>query len=158
MDVFTLLRRDHERLRALCANILSQVGQADPAERQAGFRELRAELELHAQVEDLHVYRVFQQAEPTREAAARALEAHRQIKALLDRLGALAPGDWHWVTTFRELHQAVEQHIAEEEQEMFAQAPRVLTSGEAEELGAAVEVAKQEVRGEVPPPAGGLPR
>jgi hypothetical protein len=80
MNVFTLLRHDHEQVASIFKQIHEGLGQTDTPERHRLFRELKRELELHAEVEDLHVYRVFQQAEPTRDDAVRALDAHREIK------------------------------------------------------------------------------
>lgn len=66
MDFITLLRRDHERVSSLFDQIHRGFEQADIPERHRLFRQLKRELEIHAAVEDLHVYRVFQQAESTR--------------------------------------------------------------------------------------------
>ena len=65
MNFVTLLRRDHERVSSLFSQIQSGFEQPDTPERHRLFRQLKRELDLHAAVEELHVYRVFQQAEPT---------------------------------------------------------------------------------------------
>jgi hypothetical protein len=44
-----------------------------------------------------------------------------------------------------------------EEEELFGHASEVMTQQEAEEVGTKVDVAKNELRGEAPPPAGGIP-
>ena len=71
MDFVTLLRRDHEKLSSIFQNIQRGFDQADTPERHQLFRQLKRELELHAAVEDLQVYRVFQQSESTRDASAK---------------------------------------------------------------------------------------
>jgi hypothetical protein len=76
MDFVTLLRRDHEKLSPIFHQIQRGFDQPDTPERQELFRQLKRELELHAAVEDLQVYRVFQQAESTHDDAHEALEAH----------------------------------------------------------------------------------
>jgi hypothetical protein len=119
MDVFTLLRRDHETVSSLFAQIMRGFGESDTPERHRLFRQLKRELELHAAVEDLHVYRVFQQADSTRDDAHDALDAHAKIKTLLDILASAAVYDHTWVPKFQELHQLVQQHVALEENEMF---------------------------------------
>jgi Hemerythrin HHE cation binding domain len=127
--------------------------------RNAGdyFRDLKRELELHAEVEGLHVYRVFQQAEPTRDDAVRALEAHRKIKTLLDELAAAPAYDHKWVPKFQDLQKFVEQHVSTEENEMFRKAEGVMTPQEAEELGVRVEAAKQAISHNAPTTEGGTP-
>lgn len=86
MDVFTLLRRDHETVSALFSQLQRCVAEADTPERHRLFRQRKKELELHAAVVDLHVYRVFQQAEATRDEAHNALHSHAKIKTLLETL------------------------------------------------------------------------
>jgi hemerythrin superfamily protein len=157
MDVFTLLRRDHETVSSLFAQIMRGFGESDTPERHRLFRQLKRELELHAAVEDLHVYRVFQQADSTRDDAHDALDAHAKIKTLLDILASAAVYDHTWVPKFQELHQLVQQHVALEENEMFPRAVGILTPQEAEELGATVESAKQAIRRQAPTTEGGTP-
>ena len=127
MDFVTLLRRDHETVASLFQQIKRGFGDRDSPERHRLFRQLTSELDLHAAVEDLHVYRVFQQAEPTRDEAHDALEAHRQIKILVDELDAASAFDHRWVSKFQELQKAVETHVAGEE-EMFRQTEAVMTA------------------------------
>ena len=54
-----------DRIEQAIQQIQRGLGDPDSPERHRLFRQLRSELELHAAVEDLHVYRVFQQSEPT---------------------------------------------------------------------------------------------
>jgi hypothetical protein len=157
MDFFTLLRRDHEKATSLFQEIGSSFAQPDTPERHRLFRHLKTELDLHAAVEDLHVYRVFQQAEVTRDDAHEALEAHRQIKILLDELDAAPTYDHTWVRKFQELQKVVEAHVAMEENEMFRHASEIMTPQEAEELGTAVESAKDAIRRDAPTTEGGTP-
>jgi hypothetical protein len=159
MDVFTLLRRDHENVSSIFKEIEKAFGQPDTAGRDRLFRQLKRELELHAEVEDLHVYRVFQQAESTRDDAAEALEAHRRIKTILDELEAEAASahDHKWVMKFQDLRKLVDKHVAKEENEMFRKAKAVMTPQESDELGVKVETAKQAISRDAPTIEGGTP-
>ena len=158
MDVFTVLRQDHQRIALLFREMHERFGQPDTRNRHVMFQQLKKELELHANVEDLHVYRVFQQAEATRDDAVRALDAHRKIKTVLDALASSTSlYDHKWVSRFQELQELVEKHVASEENEMFAKAKTVLTPQEAEELGVTVETAKKAIRRDAPTAEGGTP-
>ena len=157
MDFVTLLRRDHERVSSLFSEIQAGFEQSDTPERHRLFRELKRELDLHAAVEDLHIYRVFQQAEPTRDAAHEAIEAHSKIKTLLDELDTAPVYDHNWVPKFQELHTLVKTHVASEENEIFRKTETVMTMQEAEELGVAVEAARQAISRNAPPTEGGTP-
>lgn len=157
MDFVTLLRRDHEKVSSLFNQIQRGFEQPDTPKRHRLFRQLKSELDLHAAVEDLHVYRVFQQAESTRNEAHDALEAHRKIKTLLDELEAAPAYDHKWIPKFEELHKLVETHVATEENEMFRKTEAVMTAQEAEELGVTVESAKQAISRNAPTTEGGTP-
>ena len=157
MDVFTLLRRDHERVFSLFTRLQSDFAGLDTPERHRLFQLLKKDLEVHAAVEDLHVYRVFQQAEATRDEAHDALEAHAQIKTLLDELGTASTYDHTWVSKVQELRSLVEQHVTVEEKEMFPKAVGILTTQEAEELGVTVETAKHAISRNAPTTDGGTP-
>ena len=151
------MQRDHETVSSLFSQIQRGFAQPDSSERHRLFRQLKRELEVHAAVEDLHVYRVFQQAEATRDDAHDALEAHAKIKTLLDELEAAPAYDHTWVPKFQALHKLVEQHVALEENGMFPEAVRIMTPQEAEELGVTVETAKQAIRRDAPTTEGGTP-
>ena len=157
MNVFTLLQRDHKRVSSLFQQMQGGFGESDTPERHRLFRQMKQELEIHAEVEDLHVYRVFQQAEATRDEAVQALEAHRKIKTLLDELEAARVYDQTWVSKFEDLQKLVEHHVAAEENEMFRKAKSIMTPQEAEELGVKVETAKHAISRNAPTTEGGTP-
>ncbi len=157
MDFVTLLRRDHEKLSSIFHQIQRGFDKPDTPERHELFRELKKELEIHAAVEDLQVYRVFQQSDATQDDAHEALEAHATIKTLLDQLETAPAYDHKWVPKFQELKKLVEAHVDAEENEMFRKAEAIMTPQEAEELGVAVANAKQAISGNAPLAEGGTP-
>lgn len=157
MDFVTLLRRDHEKVSSIFSQIERGFNEPDTAERHQLFKQLKKELELHAAVEDLEVYRVFQQSEPTHDDAHEALEAHAEIKALLDQLETAPSYDHKWVPQFQQLQKLVETHVTSEENEMFRKAEKIMTPQEAEELGVAVARAKQAISHNAPTAEGGTP-
>lgn len=157
MNFVTVLRRDHEKVSSIFHQIQGGFGQPDSPERHRLFKELKSELELHAAVEDLHVYRVFQQSEATRDDAHDALEAHRKIQTLLDELAAAPAYDHKWVPKLQALQTLVEAHVATEEHEMFGKAETIMTPQEAEELGVVVETAQQAISRNAPVTEGGTP-
>src|ERR1044072_4890780 len=96
MDFVTLLKRDQENISSIFHQIQRGFDQPDTPDRHQLFRLLKSELELHAAVEDLHVYRVFQQSEFTHDDAHEAQEAHAKIKAMLEQLEAAQVYDHKW--------------------------------------------------------------
>jgi hemerythrin superfamily protein len=157
MDALRLLQQEHEQASVLMHRIKDDFGQTDSSARLQMFQQLRDALLLHARVEELHMYPVFQQAETTRDSARQALDDHRTIKVLLEEIDGMPPSGSQWVAKFNELHEIVTRHMKMEEEELFGHAGKVFTRQEAEELGRKVEAAKKEVRGAAPAPAGGIP-
>jgi hemerythrin superfamily protein len=157
MDFVTLLRRDHEKVSSIFHQIQRGFDQPDTPERHQLFRQLKRELELHAAVEDLQVYRIFQQAESTHDDAHDALEAHAKIATLLEQLETAPAYDHKWVPRFQELQKLVEAHVAAEENELFGKTQELMTPQEAEELGVAVASAKQAINRHAPTSEGGTP-
>jgi hemerythrin superfamily protein len=157
MDIFTLLTQDHQKVSHILNALHDAAMRADRPERHRLYEQLKYALSVHAQVEEKHVYPVFQQAEQTSDEAAEALEEHRQMKTLISALDS-GPEDHTWVSKMLELRKAIEHHVRQEEDRLFAKGRSVLTAQEAEELARVVEAAKKEIRGEVPAPAGGATR
>lgn len=157
MDFVTLLKRDHENFSSIFHQIQRGFDQPDTPHRHQLFRQLKSELELHAAVEDLHVYRVFQQSEFTHDDAHEAQEAHAKIKMILEQLETAQVYDHKWVSQFHELQKLVETHVAAEENEMFRKSEEFMTPQEAEELGVAVTNAKQAISRNKPTTEGGTP-
>ena len=120
MDFVTQLRRDHEKLSSIFQNIQRGFDQADTPERHQLFRQLKRELELHAAVEDLQVYRDFQQSDATHDDAHEALEAHATIKTLLDQLETAPAYEHKWVPKFQELKKLVEHMWTQRKMRCFA--------------------------------------
>jgi hypothetical protein len=157
MDALQLLQVEHQQVSVLMHRIQADFGQVDSSARLQTFQQLKDALTLHARVEELHVYPVFQQSEVTRDDARQALDEHRTMKVLLDELDGMPPSGFQWVIKFNELYEIATRHMKMEEEELFGHAGEVLTREEAEEIGRKVEVAKKELRGAAPAPAGGIP-
>ena len=87
--------------------------------------------------------------------AHEAIEAHRNIKILLDELAAFQTYDHTWVPKFQELRRLVESHVAAEENDMFRKTEAIMTAQEAEELGVKVNTAKQAISRDAPTTKGG---
>ena len=60
MDALRLLQQDHELASVLMHRIKDEFRQTDSSARLQMFQQLKDALILHARVEELHVYPVFQ--------------------------------------------------------------------------------------------------
>jgi hemerythrin superfamily protein len=121
IDVRTLLREDHEKIRAL-ARELAEEGST--ARRRALFKSLKPLLTAHARAEELAVYNQLVKA---RAANAEAKDLgnegfveHSLVDVLLERMSktALAGSD-AWKAHATVLKEILEHHVEEEEKEFF---------------------------------------
>ena len=124
-DAIEMLKADHRRVRAL----LQRYDKTDDqAMKQRIVAELFVELELHTQLEETVFYPAF--ADETnrqgQELVEASLEAHEQIDVLVEELRGLEADQEAFAAKFQELRTKVEQHVQEEESQMFPQAEQEL--------------------------------
>lgn len=141
MDVFTLLKQDHQQVAALMEQVEATEA---PAQRQQLFNQIKQALDVHAHIEETIFYPVLKQAAETRDITLEAYDEHQDIKDLLTQLAGMPPDDEEWTDTFDELKQTIEHHVDEEENEMFVKARDVLSPQQLEDLGTRMQQEKQQ--------------
>jgi len=143
MDAFKLLKSDHEKVAGILEKLEGTIERALKT-REELFTQLKAELNIHAGIEEKIFYPVLEKAEESRDITLEAFEEHRLVKQLLGELEAEVKDDEKWTAKFTVLKEQIEHHVEEEEGEMFKKARKVLSKEEIEELGARMEKAKGE--------------
>jgi iron-sulfur cluster repair protein YtfE (RIC family) len=143
MDVFALLKADHERVAEMMEKIEETTERAVKG-RTETFTRLKTELDLHAMIEEKVFYPVLEDAEETRDITLEAYEEHRLVKQLLSELESEPNDTEEWTAKFTVLKENVEHHVEEEEGEMFPKARKALSKEQIESLGEQVEQAKRQ--------------
>jgi hemerythrin-like domain-containing protein len=146
MNAFTILKSDHEKVAAMLATIEETTERAVKG-RDELFARLKAELDLHATIEEQIFYPALEEAEETREITLEAYEEHRLVKQLLSELEAEPKDTEEWTAKFMVLKENIEHHVEEEEGEMFKKARQALSEEEIETLGDSLQQAKQQNKG-----------
>ena len=108
------------------------------------FAQLREELELHAHAEERVWYPALREAEGTQELVEEALDDHELVQDLLDELTASCIDDAAWNEKLEVLEEHVEDHIEEEESDIFDVALQLFSAEQAAELAQRWQIAKQE--------------
>jgi len=140
MKLWTLLKHDHREVSKLFA----QIKKSDGGEKQEKlFKNLKQELELHTKLEETHLYPVLMKHEQTKDLAKHAREEHGEVKKLLKQMSALSVGDDEWADLCQQLQSGVEDHVEEEENEMFPAAEKALDKTQIDEIGKKIEEEKQ---------------
>jgi iron-sulfur cluster repair protein YtfE (RIC family) len=143
MDAFELLKTDHEKVSQLFKEIESASGQR---KRQV-FTQLKAELDVHAHIEEKILYPALENTEEAREITLEAYEEHKVVKDLLAELASGGAPNEEWDAKLTVLKENVEHHVEEEEGELFSKARKALSSEEIDRIGAELEVEKARQQG-----------
>lgn len=143
-DVFKVLKEDHklvagyfdhiEELKAGGGSLTLREGLCEGL-----FSQLQYELLTHAQVEEKLFYPAVKELDAP--LIHEALEAHAEIKQLLDELTRERDPDV-WLAKLSELRQKVEIHVGQEEGAIFSAACKGLSEEELQSLGARLQAEK----------------
>ncbi len=143
MDVFELLKKDHEKVSGIFEK-LDATTERGVKTREELFTQLKQELDVHTRIEEEIFYPILKEAKETEELTLEAYEEHNVVKQLLTELDELPKDDETWGAKLTVLKENVEHHVEEEEGELFDGAREVLSQEQLEELGARMEASKQE--------------
>jgi iron-sulfur cluster repair protein YtfE (RIC family) len=142
MNALELLKTDHEKVSGILER-LDQTTERALKTREDQYARLKEELETHSYIEETIFYPALAEDNRTHALTLEAYEEHRVIKSLLQDMDSMPVDTEEWTAKFKVLKTSVEQHVQEEEKEIFPQARQVLTKARLEELGAELEEAKQ---------------
>jgi hemerythrin-like domain-containing protein len=142
MDVFTLLKTDHEKVSGIFAK-LEETTERAAKTRGELFAQLKQELDVHAHIEETIFYPAIKQEAETRQITLEGFEEHHVIKTLLKELEGQSVETEQWTAKLKVLKENVEHHVEEEEGEMFKGAREVLSKEQIEDLGARMEAEKK---------------
>lgn len=141
-DAIEMLKMDHQKVRRLFQQYAAASDQQD---KQEIAEQVFIELEVHTQLEETVFYPAF--AELTdkegKELVAESLEEHQAVKELIEELRDLTPDDAEFEAKFNALKENVEQHVEEEESEMFPKAEVELAEQAADLMEEMQEIKQQ---------------
>lgn len=133
-DLFDLLERDHHKVQDLLEKLEATTPRAVKSRTEL-FEKLEQAVNLHAFIEEQIFYPRFEDVKEAREITLEAYEEHMIVRRLLSEMADLSPDDDVWTAKLVLLKELVEQHVAEEEGELFPIVEQVCTPDELTELG-----------------------
>jgi hemerythrin superfamily protein len=146
MDIYTALHKDHEEVRELLDRLVrtTEINQ-DTSDLLARIRDA---LIPHARAEEEVFYNSIRQIASDRDLVMHGFREHLEAETLLRTLQGMAMIGVEWTAAAEKLRDAVNHHIQDEETKIFPQAKRLFDQQEAEQIGAAFQALKPEVRQE----------
>jgi len=150
--IFEDLKADHDRQRALLAQVGGSKGDGD--ERRQLYEKLRLDITAHAAAEEESLYATMLADPDLREDARHSVSEHKEVDDYFGDLADLDFGSDEWERTFKDMRHRYEHHIGEEEEEMFPTAAKALSAEEEARLAAVFEKRKPRelARAEATPP------
>lgn len=143
MNVYTLLKKDHEKVKGIF-KALGETTERAVKKRETLFTQLKSELTIHSEAEEALFYPRVLDPEETHEITLEALEEHKVVKTLLAELESDAKDTEEWSAKLKVLQENVEHHVEEEEGELFQKAQKVLSKEEAESIAEEITSFKED--------------
>ncbi len=144
MDIYSLLRQDHQNVYALFDAIDKN---SDAGEKEHLFKQLKHELDLHTQLEEELFYPELLHSQRTGDRVRHALHEHGEIKNGLMKLETTDVNDPSWNEQFVKIRTQFDDHIKEEENQLFPQARQILSKRLEEDMLARVRRRRDELTG-----------
>jgi hemerythrin superfamily protein len=140
VGVFTTLSEQHGEVGALLKRV-----KADPARRAELWPKIRQELVSHEKAELREIYPVLREFPETQVLAERHETEATELSALIDRIHETEMASASWGQLFDRLVGLVQQHVQEEEHEIFPRAQQAIGADRAKELEPRFLAAKKQV-------------
>ncbi len=131
MDMFTLLKQDHEEAKTLLEEILEKE-EID----KTLVNQVCEALLLHMDIEEKYLYPVMKKQEGAEEITAEAQEEHKEARKVIEELmsGKLR-SETKLKVKLEILQLEIEHHVEEEETELFPQIEKSLSQEEIDSIG-----------------------
>ena len=144
MNALDILKQDHDKVKELFS--VWDTLSVDGARKNEIAQTVLGELELHSRIEEDIFYPAMRarSGRDGKELVKHSVSEHHEIDDLIAELRATDPSDPDFDDKFQELMEDVEQHIDEEETEMFPKAQ--ILGKELEALGRQIQEEKDNVR------------
>jgi len=141
MNAVELLKADHDIVRKL----FQAVKESDESKHPAIFKKIKAELDVHAHIEETIFYPKLQ-ADGDKELVdivLEGIEEHRQMKMFLRQLADLSEGSEQFEPKLKVLMEDTDHHVKEEEDKMFPLVKEQFDSSTLNQLGDKMAAEKQ---------------
>lgn len=148
MNIFTLIKKDHDEARGIMDEILATP---DMYTRKRLFHELKIAILSHAKSEEETFYKSLRKNgdKEMKNEIPHFKEEHQTVEKLFGEIEKYDFHEYMWWEKFGELRQALMHHMKEEEKEVFPDAKKEIPKKEAKELGTEMEELEEDKKEEL---------
>ncbi|MEL6876126.1 MAG: hemerythrin domain-containing protein [Pseudomonadota bacterium] len=132
MDIFSRLKQDHDKHRAMLERVADTSGAS--AERREAFEQLRLDVSAHANAEEQSLYAEMLSRPVLQDKGRHSVAEHKEADDIFEELTEKPMDDSGWLTRFKTLKHKLEHHMDEEENDIFPPAKEGLSEERAREL------------------------
>ncbi|MBF0306936.1 MAG: hemerythrin domain-containing protein [Alphaproteobacteria bacterium] len=146
MQIFDQLKKDHQDIRQLFAKIEKT---SKKQERLDLFEKLNEMLIAHAHAEEKVFYPALKSKSATKDEIKHAIDEHHEAERMLKTIQKMDdPSKKEWMEAIEKLRDSVEEHVQEEEQQIFSHARQEIADDKLESMTSEfIEVKQQEMGG-----------
>lgn len=134
--LYGMLIHDHEEVKGLFQETISKKDTSK-------FPEIKKELEVHMMGEEKFYYPKAKRVD--KELVQHSIEEHEETKKLLKELDGMDKRTNQWMSKFKELKEAVEHHVEEEESKLFPESREGLSDNEEKEAAQKIKEVKSKM-------------
>jgi hemerythrin-like domain-containing protein len=145
MDIYEALRKDHRQFESILDR-LSEASQSGSDQWKGLLDELRDGLIPHAHAEEAVFYNALRETDQAKGAVAHSYAEHAMAETELRTLEGMKKIDTTSKALIEKLRKDLKHHIEEEEGRVFSSARQVFSDEEAQQIGAAFERLKPEMK------------
>lgn len=139
-----LLQTGPAKANELFAKLVDTSGGAVKT-RERLFADLRAELDLLAQLEEEHLFPVLRKHKATKNLVSAALEDNKQVRVLLTELETTPKDSEEFATKLTELRKVHQQSVRDDKNELLPAILKALSDEEAQAIVDRIEAEKAEI-------------
>ncbi|WP_295534020.1 hemerythrin domain-containing protein [uncultured Thioclava sp.] len=143
-SIYDAIKADHDNHRDLMAQIAKTEGASD--ERKKTWNTFYYDIKSHAAAEEETFYSKLMSKIWGQDAARHSVEEHAELDELLEELNEMDMSSPGWLNKFHKLQHDYNHHMDEEEDEIFAQAKKVIDESEIAGYGEKFHARKKKER------------
>lgn len=127
------LHEDHEKVEQIFRKIMDTSEGAEKSRRDL-CEKLKHELLAHAEFEEEVFYPAVRERDGIDSRISEAIEEHKQVETMLKELESLDVTSEEFMEKISELQASVQEHVDEEESEIFPVARKAIEEDEGEQM------------------------
>jgi hemerythrin superfamily protein len=153
-DAIALLKADHKAVKALFKEADELSDRATTQMKKLGDQICR-ELTVHTEIEEQIFYPAVKERsqrghKEERELVLESYEEHALAKKVIGELQSLEASDETYRAKFKVLHELIDEHVKEEERQLFPAVRELMSEDNLVELGEQIQQMKEQLQQRVP--------